>query len=384
MSAKKARVLYIPGFVNFEAEKGVAEYARAAGWILMGVADPGGGTGTGHGHAYDGVITLLTHPDSGHARFVEETSKPVVDMANAVPEIPASRVLRDNVGIARMAADHLIGQGIQHLAFLDVRGVWNAEEREKSFAVEARKQGRTYDYLDTTPASLSKVKQPIQWLAARLEKLPKPLGVMMAHDTGWPLLLAACQTASLTIPDQVAVVGVGNNEVLCELGELPLSSVEINYKRHGYEAAALLDRLMAGEAPPPSPIRVPPARVVVRRSSDVLAVKETSVRRAVAFMRDHYQDTSIAVDAVVKASGTSRGRLYSLFHKHLDRGISETLCGLRVEEAKRLLAQSEMKIHSVAIRTGFAGHEQLIRAFRRNTGLSPSAFRERARAGRVD
>jgi LacI family transcriptional regulator len=283
-----------------------------------------------------------------------------------------------------MAADHLIGQGFQNLAFLDNWGDWNAQERERSFAAEALRRGRTYEYLDMTPAILGKLQQPIQRLAARLEELPKPLGVAMVHDTGWPLLLEACHSARLTIPDQVAAVGVGNNEVLCELGEMSLSSVDINHKRHGYEAAALLDRLMAGEAPPPSPLRVPPSRVVVRRSSDVLAVNESSVRLAVAFMRDHYEDTSVSVDDIVQASGTSRRRLYTLFQQCLDQSIGEALSGLRVEEAKRLLAETDMKIYTIAIRTGYLGHEQLIRAFRRKTGLSPSAFRKRSRAARVD
>lgn len=381
-----ARVIFIPQWVSFESEAGVVAYAREAGWRLSSIPHHGGDIHWVLGRRPDGIITLLNHTDSDHVRYIEEAGVPVVDMWNALPEIDAARVLYDNVAIGQMGANHLIDHGFLHLTFLALTETWEGSDRERGFAEQVKRRGRNYHPL-FRKTMLKWKKRGLRFeggapmLASHLEGLPKPLGVMIRFDGLLSLVVDACKLCGLAIPDQVAVVGVNNSQEVCELGELPLSSVDPNRKQQGYEAAALLDRLMAGEPAPPEAIRVPPLRVVMRRSSDVLSVQNGPVLAALNYMHEHYRDAAVDVDEVVGAAGTSRRKLYGLFDEHVGRGIAETLTRIRVVEAQRLLVETDAKIFAVAIRTGFSGHERLIRSFFRIVGVTPKIYRERARTG---
>jgi LacI family transcriptional regulator len=376
--------LYIPQWIDFETELGVAGYAREAGWILTSIAQHGGEIRNVLGQQQDGIITLLSFEDSEHADHVRATNLPVVDMDNDISAIRVPRVVPDYAAMGRMAADHLMDQGFRDLAFLTLSAVWNSVEWERGFVTAVAQRGRRCHALNVFKAlginPQKKFEESVAWIAGQLKGLPKPLGVMVPYDGTAPQIFQACKLAGLTIPNEVAVVGTGNNALVCELGELPLSSVDRNRRQHGYEAAALLDRLMAGEAPPPQPILIPPSHVVVRRSSDVLAVDNDEVRMALTFMREHYTNPDVGVEDVVRVAGTSRRRLYGLFDAYLGRGISETLTDLRIAEARLLLMETDMKIYAVAMRTGFSGYEHLTRSFKRVTGISPSIYRQQARS----
>ncbi len=381
----RRRVIFIPGWINFEDELGVVDYAREAGWRLLSVSQHGGQLHAIEAMPVDGVLTLLTHNQSYHARYVREARVPVVDMWSELTSIRVPRVLLDNAAIGRMGADHLMDQGFRHLAFVRTRTTRAILERAHAFRSQVEGRGRTYHQLDT---ATTKVRQErladgfdaaVNELMSQLTQLPKPLGIMIHYDGVLSHIVAACRLANLTIPDDIAVVGVGNSTTLVETGEMPLSSIDTNRRQHAYEAAALLDRLMSGEPPPPGPILVPPSRVIVRASSVILAIEDKFVRSAVSFMRQHYSDASVNVDDVARATGISRRRLYNAFDQHLRQGVSRVLTGIRVEQAKKLLIETDMKVYAVALNCGFAGPEQLIRSFSRTAGINPGAFRLQAR-----
>jgi LacI family transcriptional regulator len=202
---------------------------------------------------------------------------------------------------------------------------------------------------------------------------------MLNYDLDLPLLAGACASSALDIPSDIAIVSAGNNFSLCELGEIQLSSVDLNYRYHAYAAAALLDRLMQGHVAPQSPELIQPSRVVVRRSSDTFATTNPTVKSALAFMRANYATSSLRIADVVQASGASRRHLYTLFRNEMRKGVAEVLTSLRIEAAQRLLTDTDLKIISVAIQAGFSGHEHLIRCFVRVVGITPSEFRKQAK-----
>ena len=374
-------VIYIPQWISFQEEQGVIEYARQAGWRLSSTDNHGGDIYWVRNRRPDGIITRLYREDSAHVRFVREAGVPVVDTTNTIIESPAVRVLSDNVAIGRMGADHLIDQGFRHLSFSGMAPSVEGSERERGFAERVNERGCTYHSIFEESMFERKYlgrqfESVVREFSQILDDLPKPLGLMIRHDGLQNVVSEACNKLRLTIPDDVAVVGVGHTQHMLDMGEMPLTCVDPNFRRLGYEAAALLDRLMNGEPAPTKSLRVKPLRVVVRRSSDVLSVKDVGVRRALNFMHEHYQDASINVDEISKATGTSRRRLYTLFEEHMGLGIREMLTRIRVQEAQRLLVETDLKILSIAMNTGFSGPEQLIRSFSREVGTTPGEFRK--------
>ena len=384
MSAKRKRVIFISQWIHLDAEQGVIDYAQEANWIFSGLAHHGGDVANVANLAVDGIITLLRNPNTPIVNYVQQSRSPVVDMANNLANIDLPRVIPHEAAISRLAAEHLFDRGFRHLTFLRSARRRQHEQREQAFRTVVTNRGANYHTLDMityinrnqTRPSFS---QRAAWLASELSRLPKPLGVMLNYDVDLPVLTEACEISGLGIPNDIAIVSAGNNIALCELGELPLSSVDLNYRYHAYAAAALLDRLMEGHAPPQSPELIQPSHVVVRHSSDMFATSDTAVKSALSFMRANYATSSIRVADVVHASGASRRHLYTLFQSGLGKGVAEVLTDLRVNAAQSLLMDTDLKIISVAIQAGFSGHEHLIRCFARVVGMTPSEFRKQGR-----
>ena len=384
MSAKRKRVIFISQWIHLDAEQGVIDYALEANWILAGLAHHGGEVANVANLNADGIVTLPRNPGTPIVNYVRQSRSPIVDMANNLPDLNLPRVIPDEFAISRLAAEHLFDRGFRHFSFLRSASRRQHEQREQSFRSVVTNRGANYHTLDLItflnrnyrPLSFS---QRAAWLASELNSLPKPLGVMLNYDVDLPLPTEACEISGLEIPNDIAIVSAGNNFALCQLGELPLSSVDLNYRYHAYAAAALLDRLMEGHAPPQSPELIQPSHVVIRRSSDTFATKDTAVESALLFMRANYATSSIRVADVVQANGASRRHLYTLFQSGLAKGVGEVLTDLRASAAQSLLTDTDIKIIYVAMQAGFSGHEHLIRCLTRVIGMTPSEFRKQGR-----
>jgi LacI family transcriptional regulator len=227
----------------------------------------------------------------------------------------------------------------------------------------------------------------VEWLAARLKASELPLGVMAANDMVASDVLDAADHAGLQVPEDIAVVGVDNDPILTELSLVPLTSVEVDKQRVGYEAAALLDRMLGGAAPPKQPMLIPPAGVVTRRSTEVLAVSDPEVVRAVRFIQEHFREP-IGVANAAAETFLSRRRLQDRFRAALGHGISEEITRQRIQFAQHLLTQTEHKIGAVARMAGFASVHRMSKVFRRKLATTPQAYRDShrpsIRAGLVD
>jgi LacI family transcriptional regulator len=211
----------------------------------------------------------------------------------------------------------------------------------------------------------------VRWV----KKLPKPVGVMACDDFRGLQLLEACASEGIAVPQEVAVIGVGNDDVACEVASPPLSSIMLNSFRMGYEAAALLDRLMRGERVDAVERLLPPLDVVTRQSTDVMAVADPVVSSAMRFIHEHACD-GIKVTDVLRHVLVSRTVLEDRFHRALDRSAHEMILESRTKRVKELLAQTELSLADIADRAGFKHVEYLCTVFKRETGWTPTRYRE--------
>jgi LacI family transcriptional regulator len=304
--------------------------------------------------------------------------KPLVNVGGVLPSLDVPRVGVDNVGGGRLAAEHLLERGLRHFAFLGHARHAYSLDREAGFrqALEAAGYGvachherGSFDPMGDL-GRLSRDRQLYRWLSS----LPKPVGVFACSDT-WGIQLAeACLQTGLRVPEEVAIVGALNDDLLCELARPPLTSVVVPTEHIGYEAAALLDRLLAGDKPPQRPLLFPPVGVVTRQSSDVLAIEDPAVAAAVRFIREHGHQP-IQVGDVLKAVPVSRRSLERRFQKVFKRTLWEEIRRVHLERAKNLLANSALPMADVAERAGLQSAKQLSVVFREETGLTPTAYR---------
>jgi LacI family transcriptional regulator len=316
-------------------------------------------------------------------RAVLATGLPTIalDLTNAqlAPGSPLaglSEVRPDSPAAGALAAEHLLDRGFKHFAFVGSWGdfPWSID-RGAGFAARLKAAGVACEQFPMPQRPADR-----QWgreqriLAAWLRSLPRPLGVLACDDDRGRQVCEACHTAGLSVPDEVAVVGVDNDDLLCELADPPLSSVALDSEQAGWEAAALLDRMMKGEKVKRQRILVAPTGVVVRRSSDTRTTSDLTVTQAVRFIHDN-APRGIGVDDVVAAVGGSRRALELRFRKTLGRPVNAEIQRVKVERAKRLLTETDLSIERIAAASGFASSGYLIRLFKRDTGLAPSSYR---------
>jgi LacI family transcriptional regulator len=213
-------------------------------------------------------------------------------------------------------------------------------------------------------------------MIAWLRQLPKPAGIMTTHDSQGVQLLDACRRANIRVPDEVAVVSVDNDPVLCELASPPLSSLDQNVRKLGYEAATLLARLMRGEKVPVTNYFFEPGEVVTRQSSDVITVKDANVSKAIRFIREN-ACREIDGEAIARAAGQSRRALEKKFRAHTGRTPMEEVYTIRLRRIKQLLTETDLVLPTVAERCGFTYHEYMSRFFKKHTGMSPGEYRKK-------
>ncbi len=353
---------------------GIARYAHEANWILDSVTpEEPQRLVAWRG---DGIICQL-HPSS--RRFVELVRRldvPKVEMADYVPDMDVLRVMPDYDACGRRAAEHFLSRGFQHFA---VAHPWQAYAPPRGFLEPIAQAGHRVTTLAWAERSVRRAGYgPMdrrRWLADRLLELPKPLAVLVPDHTLAVELLDSCSDAGLLVPDHVAVATFGDDDLMCGLAPVPLSSVAPNYEQQAHEAARLLDGLMRGDAPAEQVVRIPPRPLVVRQSSDATAVAHPGVARAVRFPRGNLHRKALWVPEVATAVGMSRRGLDRAFRQHLGRSVAAEIRRLRLEEAIELLRTTKLPVGDVADACGYGDAKQLRRALRAITGQTPRHYR---------
>jgi LacI family transcriptional regulator len=365
------------GWYNHASHSGIARYARDAGWILDNHS-----VHIGHSpslHSIDGVVCCL-YGQPELTALVRKIDKPVVDLQWQVKSLDLPRVLSDNVTAGQMAARHLLERGFKQFVFAapDVRGHFASRERLDGFRATLASHGHRVKVLDGRNAvkasQASSIYQCADWLAGRLRTMPKPFAVFCTNDDFAVDILDACSMANILVPEEAAVVGCDNDELICPLASVPLTSVDLNLEEVAYQGARLLDQLMDGRKAPRRPVRVPCRGVVTRRSSDILAVEHLGVAKALRFILDHHTNPLIGVADAAAAAGMSRRGLGLVFHRLVGRHVSEEIARVRMERAMAMLATGEHNATDVAAVCGYSGLKHLARALVRATGHGPRQF----------
>jgi LacI family transcriptional regulator len=323
----------------------------------------------------DGIISRAAYPEL--AQLVLRTGIPAVDLQEQVLGLGLPRIINDNEAIGRMAAAHLLERGFAHFGFIGHPGIGWSEGRCDGF--RAALAGRSCDEFRATRKTLPRYHQQ-SWekemdaVAAWVRAIPKPAGIMACNDFRAVQLLDACRRAGVAVPEQVGVIGVDNEDVACEIANPPLSSVVTDALHIGYEAAAALDGMMRGRKPRDRELLVPPTGVVMRRSTEVMAITDPLVARAMQFIRQRACE-GVNVDGLLREVVVSRSVLQRRFQKVLKKTIHEVIVDERLRKVKDLLAETSLGLPDIAQRTGFKHSEYLSAVFRQQVGVTASEYR---------
>lgn len=374
-------VLLALGRYSASTHMGVARFASRHNWHLnCEMAFTGR---IPEGWRGDGIITVLDRRDEV-VGFVQRSGVPTVDLSVIRTDIDVPRVSGDHRAIGQTAGELFAERGFQHFAWFSTHDDPASRLRQQGFFDMVRPQAVTLESWIFPARSARRSDEwsvKSRWLIKRLKAIPKPAAVFAFHDPEAANVLDACLAGGIDVPEEVAILGVDNNPVVCESVRVHLSSVNHDLEGLGYAGAELLEKLMHGGKAPASPILIPPRGITERRSTDALAVKQQSVRIALEFMRCNYSRL-IGPDDAAREAGVPRAHLENEFRKLFHHSMRSELARIRLQRAKELLLGTDLAVADVAARTGFNTAQYFNNVFRRETGLTPLSYRRaRGEAG---
>lgn len=382
--------------LSFDREivAGAAQYAREVGdWQLYMEAEAGQrlprlATWRGHG-------MLASFDDEKQVRSILRTGVPVVavgGMACHVPELGIPAVATDHDAIGILTAEHFLEKGLRHFGYYGAPHAqttrWS-ESRGDAFARRVEAAGhRCNRYRAEQGAEHWESLQ--QSLGGWLNSLPKPAGVMACDDARARHVLEACRAHDLRVPHDIAVVGVDNDELICELAMPPLTSIQQATRRIGYVAARILDgmirtgsgRWTGRERHAGTTTLVPPIGIVARSSTETLAVADPHIGKAVEAIRERAFG-KLSVAELAEIAGLARWKLEKRFFEAVGHSVHEDIVRVRLAEVQRLLRTTDLPLKAIAPRTGFRSVPYLVTVFRRRFATTPAQFRRLEQRGAV-
>jgi LacI family transcriptional regulator len=307
---------------------------------------------------------------------------PIVGIGRVGPPYRLPRgvvtVRSDDQLIGQWAADHLVELGLKYYAYcgLPRRGPdpW-VRERHEAFRNRLNELGFDCFNYDGRHFAARNWSRMLSALSQWLNGLPKPIGIMACNDSRARHVLAACTVNGWRVPEDVAIIGVDNDEMMCDLAVPSLTSIAQGTEEIGYKAAETLERCSGEREFAEREIVVPPAQLIPRRSTETFEVADPIIARASKYIRDHASE-SVSVDEVARHARVSRSTLDTRFKKTLKRSVHDELMRMRLQTARRLLLSTKLSISEVAHRSGFSSDAYMNHVFRREFGSTPGAFRQ--------
>jgi len=366
--------------------QGIARYSRTHGpWALYhqerGMADPAPiwlADWSG-----DGIIARVESRTL--ERAILDTGLPTVDLRGKY-DLDLPLIETNDKQVCKMAAEHLIERGFRHFAYCGFAGANYSQRRLTYFPPLVKQAGFNCHIYPPADAGEPATQQETelhgilyeQQIIAWIESLPKPIGIMACNDIRGQQVLNACRVLSVPVPEEVAVIGVDNDPTLCELSDPSMSSVEPDTHRIGYEAAALLFRMMQGHKPAQKKTFIDPKRIVTRQSTDVIAIEDPQVAKAARYIREHACE-GINVEHVLAQVRVSRTTLDQRFFKALGRSPKAEIIRIQLNRIKQLLSETDFTLMAVAQMTGFKHTEYMCNVFEKRAGMTPGECRKRNR-----
>lgn len=346
--------------------RGVASYAFAKAWEckVEGVNSRGGLESPAE---FDGWIIQALSADI--AADLHRAGVPVVNVSSARGEDDLPSVVSDDLAVGRTGADYFLRLGFRHFAFYSPLDRQFARLRHEGFST------RLFETVGQTNTLIKSVAE----LEPSLFQLRRPLALMAVNDTAALAVLETCRAHGVRVPDDVAILGVDNDDLVQSLAFPPLSSINLATDRIGFEAAALMERLLTGQRPKTiSRQLIPPTGVVTRQSTDVTATTDSDVALALRYIRDHAA-AAISVEDVARGVTISRRQLERRFRDTLGRTVYDEIKRCRIDRAKQLLAETELTIPQVAMASGFSTASYFTVVFGEETGSTPGVYRKQVK-----
>ena len=380
MKRRNVLILVTPAYQPRLA--GIARYARQHSWqltILDRIArQPKGWNG-------DGVlVTLRDNPEIvAFVKSLRRRKIPVVDLTFNHPEMLLPRVSGDHAAMGRLARQHFEERNFRHFAWFSTNWLNIHKLRYTGFSNPSSPHLLTlspshpFRWIFSEEAPMDRLDDFAwfdRWLGKKLREAPKPLALLAYDDADAARALGACLATGLSVPEDVAILGIGGDRLICENQPVPISSIEHDQGRTGYEGAALLDKLMDGEKPPRKPVLIPPRGITVRASTDFIAAASPIVRKSLEYIRLHIGET-FGLTQIADEIGASRATVSRLFEKELGRTVGAEILRQRLSIAKKLLKENTLSVSEIAFRTGFCNPAYFTNTFRRATGQTPKSWR---------
>jgi LacI family transcriptional regulator len=328
----------------------------------------------------DGIISRAA--STKQAKLLQATKLPRVELYGD----PASNwihIAGDTAKESVLAVDHFWNRGIRHFGYFSYGESWWIRWYRDGYEKALQERGfeckryRPPRRERNVPAwSERQIPKVVEWL----KSLPHPIGILTPGDFHAVRLMNICRKLKIAVPEEIAILGRGNDPVICETMRPTLSSLDLDARGVGYAAAGLLDRMMRGESPTEL-ILVAPSHIETRQSTDLMVIEDEDVVQAMQYIRD-YACSDIDVPRVAEEVGVSRRMLERRFHEFLGRSPKEEIIRIRMETAKMLLARTDMPRETIARRCGFASPTYFSMAFHRIVGMKPQAYRKMRRVSR--
>lgn len=362
---------------------GIAEYIRLHGPWSIYLAERGLGDDPPpwlHGWEGDGIIARVENHRI--ARAIQDLGLPTVDLRGLLSGLEMPLIATDDEAVARLAVNHFLERGFRNFAYCGFVGADYSDNRSRAFVRIVEEEGfgchvfqpnRKPRPSGTRALELSGLHAEAE-VAHWVEELPRPISLMACNDIRGQQVLNACRDAGIAVPEEVAVLGVDNDDVLCDLSYPTMSSIVPDTQRIGYESATVLDRMMGGSPPREWATYIAPKGVVTRRSTDVLAIEDRQLARAVRFIREHACE-GITVEDVLAEIPLSRSVFERRFAKQFGRTPKSEILRTRLDRVKQLLAGTDVPLKQIAIRAGFAHPEYMNVIFKERTGQTPGQYR---------
>lgn len=355
---------------------GIARYASERGdWSLVVARDDDhtvilGGFGEEDLQSLDGIIAGKT--------WLKFTSAcPVIYTSTPWGQCHGPVVCQDDVAIGRVGATHLLSLGLSNYGFVGMRKVPWSEQRQEGFETKLREHGQTS--LKLLFGGWLEAQRGIDEIVNWLRSLPLPCAVFCSDDRVAVNVVAAARMLNLHVPEQLAILGVNDDDICCASVTPALSSVPLPGDAIGYESARRLDRMMSNPGARLEPIvTLPPGKVVQRGSTEVLGYNDLIVCEAMRLIRSRSAMEAVVVDQIASELGMHRQQLNRSFAKHVGRSPKEEIDRVRAERLRSMLVDSDQPIKQIAYNMGFASPSQLIRFCRRTFGVTPLELREQA------
>lgn len=366
---------------------GVRQYARDKHWLVVegGWPPPDSPARVAKHYDVSGIISAPNRTALADPGLLARDRVPIVvaDMFMSAAGLTLPQAVVDHRAAGQLVAEHFLERQFRHLAYCCLGRHPAFEAQMQGFRDTADAAGAQFhclEFLKRLHEFGWDAASFRRWLASELAPLPKPMGLMVDSDHTALEAVEACLERRLLVPERVSIVGCWNNLDVCLNAPIPLSSVDFASERAGYQAAAMLDRLIHRRSVGKRVVVIPPAGVVVRQSSDIAAVPHLDVARAVHFIMHHFTDPRLQVNDVVAATSLSRPGLNLAFQKHVRCSVVDYIRRLRLRRALDLLRTTDASLGEIADRCGYRDLQHFRVSLRRSEGLSPRAWRRRHRA----